>query len=44
MVTGYKTFADLPLEEEWSIIHNKTIEKQEKQNDRYTKIETGQIK
>jgi hypothetical protein len=44
MVTGYKTFADLPLEEEWSIIHNKTIERQEKQNDRYTKIETGQIK
>ena len=44
MVTGYKTFADLPLEEEWSIIHNKTIERQEKQNDRYTKIETGQLK
>ena len=44
MVTGYKTFADLPLEEEWSIIHNKTIERQEKQNERYTKIETGQIK
>ena len=44
MVTGYKSFADLPLEEEWSIIHNKTIERQEKQNERYIKIETGQIK
>ena len=44
MVTGYKSFADLPLEEEWSIIHNKTIERQEKQNDRYIKIETGQLK
>jgi len=44
MVTGYKTFADLPLEEEWSIIHNKTIERQENQNERYTKIETGQLK
>jgi len=44
MVTGYKTFADLPLEEEWSIIHNKTINRQEQQNDRYTKIETGQLK
>jgi glycosyltransferase involved in cell wall biosynthesis len=44
MVTGYKSFADLPLEEEWSIIHNKTIERQEKQNERYTKIEIGQIK
>lgn len=43
MVTGYKTFADLPLEEEWSIIHNKTIERQEKQNERYTKIELKQI-
>jgi hypothetical protein len=43
MITGYKTFADLPLEEEWSIIHNKTIERQEKQNERYTKIDLKQI-
>lgn len=43
MVTGYKTFADLPLEEEWSIIHNKTIDRQEKQNERYTKIELKQL-
>jgi len=44
MVEGYKTYVELPLEEEWSIIHNKTIERQEKQNDRYTKIDLGQLK
>ena len=44
MVTGYKTFVELPLEEEWSIIHNKTIDRQEKQNNRYYKIETGELK
>jgi hypothetical protein len=43
MVTGYKTYAVLPLEEEWSIIHNKTIERQEKQNERYTKIDLKQL-
>jgi hypothetical protein len=35
MVEGYKTFATLPLTEEWSIIHSKTIERQEKQNSYY---------
>jgi hypothetical protein len=44
MVTGYKSFADLPLAEEWSIIHNKTLVRQEQQNERYNKIETGQLK
>ena len=44
MVEGYRTYATLPFEEEWSIIHNKTLERQEQQNDRYTKIETGQLK
>lgn len=44
MVEGYRTYAILPFEEEWSIIHNKTIDRQEKQNDRYTKIELGQLK
>lgn len=43
MVDGYKTYAILPTEEDWSIIHNKTINKQEQQNDRYHKIETNQI-
>lgn len=40
MVEGYKTYVSLPEEEEWSIIHNKTIDRQEKQNQRYYKIET----
>jgi hypothetical protein len=44
MVEGYKTFATLPFSEEWSIIHNKTIDRQENQNERYTKIEIGELK
>jgi hypothetical protein len=44
MVEGYKSYATLPFSEEWSIIHNKTIDRQEQQNDRYTKIEKGQLK
>ena len=44
MVEGYKTFATLPFTEEWSIIHNKTINRQENQNERYTKIEVGELK
>lgn len=39
MVNGFKTYAVLPFEEQWSIIHSKTINKQEQQNDRYNKIE-----
>ena len=39
MVTGYDKFAVLPLEEKYSITHNKTIERQEKQNSRYAKIQ-----
>ena len=44
MVEGYKTFAALPFSEEWSIIHNKTLDRQEKQNERYYKIETGELR
>ena len=44
MVEGYKTFSTLPFTEEWSIIHNKTLDRQENQNKRYTKIETGELK
>ena len=44
MVEGYKTFSTLPFIEEWSIIHNKTIDRQENQNERYTKIEIGKLK
>ena len=44
MVSGYETYAKLPLDERFSITHNKTINRQEKQNDRYHKIETGELK
>jgi hypothetical protein len=44
MVSGFETYAVLPLEENWSIIHNKTIDRQESQNERYAKIETGELK
>lgn len=43
MVDGYSNFSVLPLEEKFSITHNKTIERQEKQNERYNKIETNQL-
>ena len=43
MVEGYKTYATLPFSEEWSIIHNKTIDRQENQNERYSKIERGEL-
>ena len=32
---GHKQFAYLPMEEEWSLYHPKTIERQEKQNNYY---------
>lgn len=41
MVTGYKTIAQLPFTEEWSLIHTKAIQKQEYQNKTYTDILTG---
>jgi hypothetical protein len=44
MISGYETYATLPFEEAFSITHNKTIDRQENQNDRYTKIETGELK
>ena len=34
-ITGYDTFSNFPSQEEWSLYHDKTIEKQEKQNDYY---------
>ncbi len=39
MVEGYSTYVALPEEEEWSITHNKTINRQEQQNKRYYEIE-----
>ena len=44
MVGGYETYAALPMEEEFSIIHNKTIDRQEKQNSRYADIESQKLK
>ena len=43
MVEGYDTFAVLPLEEGFSITHNKTIDRQVKQNERYSKIEQNKL-
>jgi hypothetical protein len=39
MVEGYKTYTVLPFEEDWCIVHNKTIDRQQSQNDRYARIE-----
>ena len=41
MVEGYKTFIPLPYEEEWSLIHNKTLSKQEYQNNLYNVVLNG---
>jgi hypothetical protein len=32
---GYKTMSYLPIDEEWCLLHPKTIERQEKQNEYY---------
>jgi aspartokinase len=44
MVSGFGTYATLPFEEAFSITHNKTIGRQENQNNRYDKIEKGELK
>lgn len=38
ILTGYKTMSHLPTDKEWCLIHNKTIKKQEKQNELYDKL------
>ena len=38
VLTGYKSVSYLPAEEEWCLRHDKTIEKQEKQNEFYKTI------
>lgn len=43
MVEGYKTYATLPEEEEWAIIHTKHINRQVAQNTRYSQIEQKAI-
>lgn len=39
VLDGYKTMAYLPAEEQWCLRHDKTIEKQEIQNNLYNKID-----
>jgi len=41
MVTGYKSIADLPFEEDFCLYHTKTITKQEYQNKTYSDVITG---
>jgi len=38
VLEGYSNFAPLPKEPEIAILHHKTIDRQEKQNDFYTTI------
>ena len=35
---GYKTLSHLPQDSEWCLLHHKTIEKQEKQNNYYEEL------
>lgn len=37
-IVGHKTITPLPAEEEWSLYHGKTIERQRKQNDFYSTL------
>ena len=37
-LTGHKGFSFLPLQEEWALYHPKTIQKQEKQNNYYSRL------
>jgi len=38
VLEGYKTISHLPTEEEWCLIHEKTIKRQEKQNELYESL------
>jgi len=37
-LTGFQTYAHLPMEQKYSIVHHKTIQKQELQNQKYAGI------
>ena len=39
MITGYQTYATLPQDKPFCILHPKTIEKQEQQNQKYSRIQ-----
>jgi hypothetical protein len=41
MVEGYKTFIELPFEEEWCLLHMKNVKKQEYQNTLYSIVLNG---
>ena len=38
MLTGFQTYSHLPTEKPFCILHHKTIEKQEQQNEKYAGI------
>jgi len=38
VLEGYKVMSQLPPEEEWCLLHDKTIDRQEKQNEFYSKL------
>ena len=38
VLQGYETISELPLDEPWCLIHEKTIERQEKQNNYYNTL------
>ena len=37
-LTGFQTYAHLPMEQKYSIVHAKTIDRQMKQNQKYSEI------
>ena len=38
VLTGYQSVAHLPATREWSLIHDKTIDRQERQNKFYEEL------
>ena len=40
MIVGFQTYAHLPMEQKYSIVHPKTIDRQMKQNQKYSEILT----
>ena len=38
VLEGYQTITNLPIDDQWCLLHSKTIERQEKQNEFYEKI------
>jgi len=38
VLEGYETISSLPQDKEWCLLHDKTIEKQEKQNELYSSL------